>query len=161
MFSKFSLQLVLLVTCLVLAISNGAYASGPEADVRALIARNIDGWARYDATGVASTYAGDATWQNPFGVRLHGPGQIKDFLTHLFARPGFRSGKDTSAPKIDAVRMLGPDVAVVWSEEASTGQTENGKSLGDRHSHYLQVVHKTASGWLITDDMIMDERAVP
>jgi uncharacterized protein (TIGR02246 family) len=129
--------------------------------VRALIARNIDGWAKYDSSAVANTYSDDATWQNPFGVRLHGTKQIKDFLTRLFARAGFRTGKDTSAPKIDAVRMLGPDVAVVWSEESSTGQTENGKQIGDRHSHYLQVVHKTASGWLITDDMIMDERVVP
>jgi hypothetical protein len=59
------------------------------------------------------------------------------------------------------VRMLGPDIAVVWSEESSIGQIENGKPLGARHSHYLQVLHRTPAGWLITDDMIMDERALP
>jgi hypothetical protein len=56
--------------------------------------------------------------------------------------------------------MLGPDVAVVWSEETSSGQVENGKPIGDRHSHYLEVLHRTAKGWLITDDMIMDERPI-
>lgn len=159
--SNFVGQGILVVACLLLGLSGGSQTSGSESEVRALVARNIDGWARYDATAVASTYASDATWQNPFGVRLHGPKQIKAFLTPLFARAGYRAGRDTSVPTIDAVRMLGPDVAVVWSEEAGTGQIENGRPLGDRHSHYLQVVHKTASRWLITDDMIMDERAVP
>ncbi len=57
--------------------------------------------------------------------------------------------------------MLGDDAAVVWSEESISGQTEDGKPLGDRHSHYLQVLQKTRAGWLITDDMIMDERSIP
>jgi uncharacterized protein (TIGR02246 family) len=123
--------------------------------------RNIEGWARFDADEVASTYAPDATWQNPFGVRLHGPGQLHAFLLRLFARPGYRAAKDTSPPTIQAIRMLGPDAAAVWSEESSTGQIENGKPLGDRHSHYLQVLHRTPKGWKITDDMIMDERTIP
>jgi uncharacterized protein (TIGR02246 family) len=156
-----------LFTCLVLAVCIGtdsigaAHATDPEAAVRATIARNIDGWSKYDADEIAGTYAPDAIWQNPFGVRLQGPKQLKSFLIRLFARPGFRAGKDTSAPSVQAVRMLGPDAAVVWSEESSTGQIENGKPLGDRHSHYLQVLHRTSAGWLITDDMIMDERALP
>jgi uncharacterized protein (TIGR02246 family) len=148
---------VLALTC----IAGGAHASGPEDEVRAVVARNIDGWAKFDSAEVASTYADDATWQNPFGVRLQGPVQIKTFLDRLFKRAGYRAGKDTSAPTVQAVRLIGPDAAVVWSEESSTGQIENGKPLGDRHSHYLQVLRRTPSGWLITDDMIMDERSVP
>jgi uncharacterized protein (TIGR02246 family) len=148
---------VLALTCIV----GGAYASGPEDEVRAVVARNIDGWAKFDSAEVASTYADEATWQNPFGVRLQGPTQIKAFIDRLFKRAGYRAAKDTSPATIQAVRLIGPDVAVVWSEESSTGQMENGKPIGDRHSHYLQVLHRTPSGWLITDDMIMDERPVP
>ena len=154
-------QRSLAAICLLAPATAAAQAAGPEDQVRAVVARNIDGWSKFDADEIAGTYAPDATWQNPFGVRLQGPKQLRAFLIHLFARPGFRAAKDTSAPAVQSVRMLGPDAAVVWSEESSTGQIENGKPLGDRHSHYLQVLHRTAAGWLITDDMIMDERTLP
>src|SRR5580693_4754265 len=122
-----------LAACVIFVVSGAACAADPRAGVNALVARNIEGWAKYDADEVAGTYADDATWQNPFGVRLQGPQEIKAFLLRLFARPGFRSGKDSSAPKIQSIRMLGTDVAVVWSEESSIGQIENGKPLGPRH----------------------------
>jgi uncharacterized protein (TIGR02246 family) len=152
---------ILMATCIGTGGPGIARAADGDPALRAVIARNIEGWTKYDADEVASTYAPDAIWQNPFGVRLQGPKQLKAFLVRLFARPGFRSAKDTSAPAVQAVRMLGPDTAVVWSEESSIGQIENGKPLGVRHSHYLQVFHRTSAGWLITDDMIMDERALP
>jgi uncharacterized protein (TIGR02246 family) len=151
---------ILLAGGLLLMAAGPARAAGPEADVRAVIGRVTEGFATYNAAEVASCYTDNAVWQNPFGVRLKGAGQIKKFLTVLFQRPGYRSGRDTSAPVIQNVRMLGPDVAVVWSEEMSSGQVENGKPIGDRHSHYLEVLHRTAKGWLITDDMIMDERPI-
>jgi uncharacterized protein (TIGR02246 family) len=144
-----------------IAANAASAAPSEESEVRALVARNINGWSAFDAAKVAGTYTADATWQNPFGVRLTGSKQIEAFLNHLFARPGFRAAKDTSPPAVQQVRLLGPDAAVVWSEESSMGQIENGKPLGDRHSHYLQVVHRTPAGWLITDDMIMDERSLP
>ena len=149
-----------LLVCLLAAISQASLAAAPEDDVRAAFARNTNGWEKFDADQVASTYARGAIWQNPFGVRLEGPEQIKSFLVQLFARPGYRSGKNTSPVKIQKIRFLDSDVAVVWSEESSTGQIESGKPLGDRHSHYLQIFHRTASGWLITDEMIMDERSL-
>jgi uncharacterized protein (TIGR02246 family) len=150
-----------LALAILAAHASPARAADPEAEVRAVVMRNIEGWTRFDADEVASTYAPDATWQNPFGVRLHGPGQLHDFLIHLFARPGYRAAKDTSPPTIQEIRMLGPDAAAAWSEESSTGQIENGKPLGDRHSHCLQVLHRTPGGWKITDEMIMDERSLP
>ncbi len=153
--------LIVATICALMVGAVTAQASSDEEAIRAVVARNADAWAKYDPIELASTYAPDATWQNPFGVRLHGPDQIKAFTTKIFARRGFRAAKDTSPPRIQAVRMLGDDAAVVWSEESSSGQTEDGKPLGDRHSHYLQVLQKTRAGWLITDDMIMDERGVP
>jgi len=156
-------NLAALIGALLLAqsISTTAFANQQETEVRALISRNIEGWLKFDSAEIASTYADDATWQNPFGVRITGPIRLEQFLKRLFARPGFRAAKDTSPPTIQQVRLLGPDTAVVWSEESSAGQIENGKPLGPRHSHYIQVVHRTPHGWLITDDMIMDERSVP
>jgi len=149
------------VVLLAQGVAVAAFANQRETEVRALISRNLEGWAKFDPAEIAGTYADDATWQNPFGVRITGPVQLEKFLKRLFARPGFRAAKDTSPPAIQQVRLLGPDTAVVWSEESSAGQIENGKPLGPRHSHYLQVVHLTPHGWLITDDMIMDERQLP
>jgi uncharacterized protein (TIGR02246 family) len=144
--------------CLLLGLSQTVLAATREDEVRAVLARNAEGWDKFDADEIAGTYASDATWQNPFGVRLEGPQQIKAFLVRLFARPGFRVAKDTAPLTIQKISFLGSRAAVVWSEESSTGQTENGKPVGDRHSHYLQVLHRTPSGWRITDEMIMDER---
>ena len=141
--------------------SFAAFANQQETEVRSLISRNIEGWLKFDSAEIASAYADDATWQNLFGVRITGPVRLEQFPKRLFARPGFRAAKDTSPPTIQQVRLLGTDTAVVWSEESSAGQIENGKLLGPRHSHYLQVAHRTPRGWLITDDMIMDERGVP
>jgi uncharacterized protein (TIGR02246 family) len=130
-----------------------------ESDVRAVMAREIEGWAKYDAKEVASVFASDAVWQNPFGVRLHGSKQLEKFLIDLFQRPGYRSAKDTSAPKILDVRFPSPNVAVVWSDESSQGQVDDatGKPMLPRHSYYLEVLVKKGGFWKISDSMIMDE----
>jgi len=128
------------------------------ADVRSVLAVEIRMFATFDETLAPKIYAPDVTWQNPFGVRFHSEAALQGFLARLFRRPGYRSGKDTSAPAITDVRLIGPDVAVAWSEETSSGQIEHGKPLGLRKSHYLEVLHKSGGAWLITDEMIMDEK---
>ena len=61
--------------------------SSDEVAIRAVLARETDGWNKFDARQVASTFTTDALWQNPFGVRLHGQAEILKFLTDLLARP--------------------------------------------------------------------------
>ncbi len=133
-----------------------AHASD-ESDVRGVLAREIEGWAKYDAKQVASVFAADAIWQNPFGVRLRGA-ELEDFLTELFQRPGYRSAKDTSAAKILDLRFPAPGVAVVWSDESSQGQIDDstGKPMLPRHSYYVEVLVKNDGVWKVTDSMIMD-----
>ena len=130
-----------------------------EAAVRAAITREWDGWAKFDAKQVASSYTEDAIWQNPFGVRLHGSAELEKFLTRLFARPGYRAGKDTDAAKILDVRFPSPTVAVVWSDESSQGQIddESGKPMLPRHSWYMQVMVKKDGVWKISENLIADE----
>jgi uncharacterized protein (TIGR02246 family) len=143
-----------------------ALAAGPadagagEAEVRASVAQLTASWAAFDAHGVASHYTQDAIWQNPFGVRLRGPRQIESFLNRLFARPGYRAAKDEAPAEITDLRMIGPDTAVVWTIERSTGQIDDatGKPMGERISRYLEVFVKRDNHWLITDDLIMDQK---
>jgi uncharacterized protein (TIGR02246 family) len=138
-------------------------ASADEAAVRSVVERELEGWAKFDAKQIASTYSDDAIWQNPFGVRLHGSAQLEKFLNKLFARPGYRSAKDTVPAKILDVRMTSPTSAAVWSDESSQGQIDDatGKPMQPRHSYYLEVLVKRNGVWKITDSIIMDELHLP
>ncbi len=142
------------------ACAQSASTGADEAAVRAVMQREIDGWAKFDAAEVASCYTPDTIWQNPFGVRIHGRDQLQQFLVRLFKRPGYRSAKDTSAPRITDIRILSPTSAAVWSDEKSEGQIddESGKPMAPRSSHYLEVLVKKENAWLITDSIIMDEK---
>jgi uncharacterized protein (TIGR02246 family) len=134
-----------------------------EDSVRAIVNGEAAAWTKFDAKAVASFYASDATWQNPFGVRFRTSADLEKFLTRLFQRPGYRSQKEVELPKITDVHFPSPTVAVVWSEEKSEGQIddETHKPMLPRHSHYLEVLAKTDSGWKITECIIMDELPSP
>jgi uncharacterized protein (TIGR02246 family) len=145
--------------CVALSGARSAPGAGDEAAVRAAVLRELDGWSKFDAAEVASCYTVDTTWQNPFGVRIHGRADLQKFLTRLFERPGYRSAKDTMAPKITDIHMLSPTSAAVWSEEKSEGQIDEatGKPMKPRYSHYLEVFIKRNGEWLVSDSIIMDE----
>ena len=150
-------NIALLALPLYLAFMSQARASD-EGDIRAVVAREIEGWSKYDAREVASLFTSDAIWQNPFGVRLHGSAQLEKFLKRLFERPGYRSAKETSAPKILDLRFPSANVAIVWSDESSAGQIDDatGKPMLPRHSYYLEVLAKQDGAWKISDCIIMD-----
>ncbi len=145
------------------ASAQTAQVHGEEAAVRAVVLKELDGWAKFDPAKVASCYSVDTTWQNPFGVRIHDRATLEKFLTNLFQRPGYRSAKDTSAPRITDIHILSPTSAAVWSEEKSAGQIEDstGKPMAPRYSHYLEVLVKSEGAWLISDSIIMDEYPRP
>ena len=74
--------------------------SSDETAVRAAAQHETEGWTKFDAAQIASCYTVDTTWQNPFGVRIHSRATLEKFLTNLFARPGYRSAKDTAPARI-------------------------------------------------------------
>ena len=150
----------LAAACTALLLAAGAARADDAADVRASLDALIGSWAAFDSAGVASHYMDDAIWQNPFGVRLRGPRQLKAFLDNLFARPGYRSAKDVAPAKVADIRMLGPYTATAWTLEVSRGQIDDatGKPMAERRSHYLEVLVKRGGRWMIVDDMIMDEK---
>jgi uncharacterized protein (TIGR02246 family) len=137
--------------------------SDDEAAIRAVTLHEIEGWSKFDAVQVASCFTVDTTWQNPFGVRIHSRAELQRFLTNLFQRPGYRSAKETMAPRITDIHILSPTSAVVWSEEKSEGQIDDatGKPMKPRYSHYLEVFTKKDGVWLISDSIIMDEYPRP
>ena len=147
------------IALLSLSISS-AYCQKPsdEAAIRTVLARETEGWDKFDAHEVASTFTEDAIWQNPFGVRLHGSKEIEKFLSGLMAGPGYRAGKDTSPTTILDLRITSPTTAAVWSDERIEGlvNDNSGVPMQPRHSYYLKVLVKKAGIWKISDALIMD-----
>ncbi len=130
-----------------------------EKAVRRTVERELAAWDRYDAHGVVSFYTRNTVWQNPFGVRLYGSENLEKFLTRLFSRATFRDTKIVVPVKITDVRMLSPTVATVWSEETIDLRVDpaTGKSIRNRHSHYMEVLVKVGADWKVSQSMIMDE----
>jgi uncharacterized protein (TIGR02246 family) len=156
-----SIRAALAILVLVLCCSP-AQASDEDA-VRAVFNGEAAAWARFDAKAVASFYTPDATWQNPFGVRIHSSADLEKFLTRLFQRPGYRVQKEVDPPKITDIHFPAPTVAVVWGEEKSEGQIDDqsGKPMLPRHSHYLEVLVKRDTSWKVSECIIMDELQLP
>ncbi len=154
------LSLALSVVLLSLFLQNaGAQQQSPdEVAIRAVLARETEGWDKFNAKQVASTFTDEAIWQNPFGVRLHGSREIETFLTGLMSRPGYRAGKDTSPTTILDLRLTSPTTAAVWSDERIEGlvNDNSGKPMQPRHSYYLKVLVKKDGVWKISDALIMD-----
>jgi len=153
------LPIVLAVAILALAFQTAhTQQSTDEAAIRAVLARETEGWDKFDPKEVVSTYTEDAIWQNPFGVRIHGTAEMEKFLIDLLARPGFRAGKSTSPVKILDLRVTSPTTAAVWSDERIEGLVNDfsGNPMQPRHSYYLKVLVKRDGVWKISDSIIMD-----
>lgn len=153
------LHLVLTVVVLALSLQPArAQQSSDEVAIRAVLARETEGWDNFEPKKVAATFTEDAIWQNPFGVRLHGSAEIEKFLTGLMSRPGFRAGKSTSPTKILDIRLTSPTTAAVWSDERIDGlvNDNSGNPMQPRHSYYLKVLVKKDGVWKISDALIMD-----
>jgi ketosteroid isomerase-like protein len=129
------------------------------ADVRATVELEGRLFDTRDAKLAMRVYAPDVIWQNPFGVRFQSEAALERFLTGLFKRPGYLAGQETSKPVFADVTLLGPTSATAWEEDVSQGQIDDatGKPIGVRKSHVLYVLQKREGGWLIVDEMIMDE----
>ena len=135
-----------------------AQQGNDETAIRAVLARETEGWDKFDAKEVVSTFTDDVIWQNPFGVRLHGRAEMEKFLTDLLARPGYRAGKDTAPTTILDLRLTSPTTAAVWSDERIEGLVNDlsGNPMQPRHSYYLKVLVKKDDAWKISDVLIMD-----
>ncbi len=133
-------------------------ATSEDAAIRAVLARETEGWNTFNPEEVASTYTEDVIWQNPFGVRLHGRKEVEKFLTDLLARPGYRAGISTVPTRVLDLRLTSPTTAVVWSDERIEGLVNDlsGNPMQPRHSYYLKVLVKKDGAWKISDFLIMD-----
>jgi len=135
-------------------------SEGSEADRAALLevlAKLRDGARDRDAHRATEGYAEDADWINAFGVRRKGKAQIEQWMSRLFADPGYQAARITGAPH--EIRLVGPDVAVIHSYSEVVGQrTRSGQEMPKRRVHHFRVMAKEGDHWLIVSHIIMDEK---
>lgn len=132
-------------------------SANDEEAIKQAVANWDTGWKEGQAQLVAMDYAEDADWLNAFGVQKKGRAEIQEFLAALFSRPEFQSRRDTRpAP---AIRFIRPDVALVYADFHTVGQTSaSGKEYALRKGHTLRVMAKEAGKWVIVSHFIMDEK---
>jgi hypothetical protein len=89
-------RFLILLGLLCASVSAQPFVSQDEQAVRSVVERELEGWVKFDAKQIASTYSDDAIWQNPFGVRLHGSAQLEKFLAAgVSLGQGHRAGEDS------------------------------------------------------------------
>lgn len=141
------------------AITGAAHAAAAEAAVRAVVQAANAAWMAGQVDQAMAEYTDDAYWINAFGIERHGRAEIQPFLTRLFANAGFRAATPTTPFTIQAIRFVGPDVALVHVYAASTGQlTNSGQPLGDRKTHVFRMLVRRQGRWLTDSFQVLDER---
>ena len=96
---------------------------------------------------------------NAFGVIVKGAENISKYFTWLFSRDTANAGSSSemSNSKFISLRYVGKDVAIYHGMTISQrGQSRRG--TGDRRNHVTFVIANKNDKWLITHQMIMDER---
>jgi hypothetical protein len=60
---------------------------------------------------------------------------------------------------IKSVRLLGPEVAVIYSSQVTAGQInyKTHKKVADLHTNELTVLKKQGGAWVIVSDLASDE----
>ncbi len=149
----------MLVTVLSLAMAAVAQgADTGDAAVRAAFMRYDKGWRDFDVNEILSVCALDVEWTNSVGIRIRGREDYRKFLHHIFGEPSYRAGK-SGALTIHAVRMLGPDAAVVSSSEPTLAQIDprTGRAVPEINTNNLTVMQKRDGRWLVVNDLSSDE----
>ncbi len=130
----------------------------PTDAVRTAFQSYDQGWRAFDVGRITNAFADDFEWTNEVGTRFDSKDKLRSFLIRLFREPGFRAGTP-GALVIRSIHLLGPDIAVVESSEASDGQTDptTGKILPTLHTNELSVMQLQGGKWLIVSDLTSDE----
>lgn len=133
----------LLSIALLLLGSQAPAQTGPgpdEAAVRAHFASFSDAWVKGDAKAVADGYAEDGDLVRPGEPRVVGRAAIEAFYARMFTGPLKGVAKTM---KVDHVRLVSPDVAVVDSSYTLDRELPTLRARGVS----VTVLAKRAGGW--------------
>jgi uncharacterized protein (TIGR02246 family) len=148
------------LACTLATPSVGASARpSDEAAVRGVVESVAKGWAAADPEMACGPYSTDAEWINAFGIERNGKDQICQFIRRVMHNPT-RSGVHETKDEIRSVRLVARDVAVVHEYGETEGQKGvDGRELGTRKTHWLVVLKRAGSSWIIVSHLVMDVRS--
>jgi uncharacterized protein (TIGR02246 family) len=106
-----------------------------EPDIRALLARLYDAWARADAEAYAACFTQQSDYITFNGIHLRGRSENTELHSSLFR--GVLKGTKLSA-EIESLELLSNDVALVHTVGS-----------GRKVSYQTYVIVRTDDGWLI------------
>ena len=139
---------LIIAVALVIAACKGADLPDREADeaaIRALLATNEAATNRRDAEGVVETYLPDGDIWIVGLPRISGLDEIRRNEEEFYSTPGFQSWE----ARIDTIRFLSPDVALVESSDVTTLDS------GQIEAQSTWVVSRQNSDWRIAAVRIM------
>ncbi len=116
-------------------------------------------WDRDDARGMAACWAADGDLVNPFGRVAKGRRAVEQLLAEEHS--GFAKGTHM-ANKVDAIRFLGPGVAVVDVSWLVTGaHAADGTELEPLKGSYAAVMCKKKGLWAVAASRVMIPASTP
>jgi uncharacterized protein (TIGR02246 family) len=109
---------------------------------------------RLDVDGFVGYFGPDADFHNPIGMVLHGRDEIRELHQKLYSPnppPGFPSfASARSAGRVQSVRLVGADVAVVDWAWTQHGGTVDGVEWPDRRGTNTTVWRREEGvGWRV------------
>lgn len=118
-----------------------------QAGAQALLGRFVDAWTKGDGQALASLFASDADFINPYGDLARGREEIGAFYSGVFKR-GYGGSKADGA--LVSVRLLAADLAIIdgrW--RIGAGRNSDGSARAEERGILSAVIGKSADGWLI------------
>jgi uncharacterized protein (TIGR02246 family) len=131
--------------------------SADETMIRAIVRHWEEAWQRFDASALSNDYAADADFMDAFGNRHKGSEAISKAMTRQLASPQVRQRQTTW--KMPVVRFVGNDVAIVYHDYETVGQTTpTDDPVPKRDTRSVRVLAKDGALWRIVTHYIMDPR---
>ena len=134
-----------------------ASQSAESKGVEVVIENWNEGWRTKKPALACQDYSDDADWTNAFGMTERGRDAICRRLIDVFSRSLVMAGESRVVDQ--AVRFLGPDVAVVVTRIERLGQkTPGGEDVGPRDTRHQRVLHRWEGRWRVVSHLIADMR---
>jgi uncharacterized protein (TIGR02246 family) len=121
-----------------------------EKAIRGVIEQMAKAWNAHDIKAFSKDLAEDVSVVNRFGHWMNGRTEVERHLTDLHASP-YRDHLVDRSSKVESVRFLGPDVALVHER----AREQAGQSVR------TYVLKKRDGRWLVESTDIIEQKAPP
>jgi uncharacterized protein (TIGR02246 family) len=141
-----TLLLPALLLVLLANSSSFAFQNPEDAAIQKRHDEWVAAWGKHDAKLMASLFVADADLINPFGRKAKGTAEIEKLFTEEHAGP---MAKSTYSGKIESIRYIGTDVAIVDVDGEVKGIVDkDGASAPPLKHHVTWIATKKDGKWM-------------